>query len=83
MRIVKIHWRDSRIFLSELKLSEGPFDIAIIETVGILLETTSEGRLIARDFIAEEGQESSYRGLIIIPSENIISIEEFLPEKVC
>jgi len=67
MKIKKVKWRDSQIYSYEEKINEKR-SVAIIESVGFVIEDTKDYIILTRDYLNEE----TVRGTIVIPKENII-----------
>ena len=65
-----VTWRDSNIYSFQGK-AEGT-EVAIIKTSGFLVSSDKDCVKIARDKIGE----CDWRGLIVIPRENIVKISE-------
>lgn len=66
MKIKKIKWRDSQMFNGQWT-KDDKFDVAIVESLGFLVEETKEHIVLAGDLI-----DTDYRRVIVIPKENII-----------
>jgi len=63
-----IIWRDSRIYYGQTS-SDDRYDVETIKTCGYWLGWSKNGAIIARDLVGDE-----HRGVIVIPTENIISV---------
>lgn len=70
MKIRKIRWRDSRMYIAQVGNQE-PFDVTVIESVGFVLEDTPDHVTLAGDMVDTE-----FRRVIVIPRENIIGSHE-------
>lgn len=66
MKIVKIKWRDSQMYITQ-ESQEINFDYAIIESVGFLIKKDKTKLVLAGDLVGED-----YRRVLVIPIENII-----------
>jgi predicted transcriptional regulator len=65
-----IEWRDSNIYSGQLS-EEDTFEVAIIKTVGFIVKDAhKDGYLV----VAREKVDEEYRGVIVIPQENIRKI---------
>lgn len=72
-QIVIVKWRDSNVYYEQNDYSNDNFLVAEIETVGYCIGNEEDRLVIARDFINEE-----WRGVIVIPKENIVYKRELL-----
>jgi hypothetical protein len=62
-------WRDSRMYVTQISPDELP-DICVMKTCGYFCGYTELGVIIARDLVDDD-----YRGVLVIPKENIVSIK--------
>jgi len=65
MKIRKIKWRDSRLFIQQEPTQN--FDVCVIESVGFVIQEDKKKIVLAGDLVDDE-----YRRIIVIPKENII-----------
>ena len=68
-QLLTVTWRDSNIY-NDQGTSEDT-EVAIIQTSGFLISADNNCLKIARDLIKED----QWRGLIVIPRENVIKME--------
>ena len=67
MKIKKVKWRDSRIYIPQIP--EIDYDVSIVETVGFVIKEDKDKIVLAGDLIEDE-----FRRVIVIPRENIIGM---------
>ena len=70
-KITKITWRDSRRYVYQMEDNED-FSVCEITTVGFLVKEETKHFVLAQDLIDDE-----FRGIIVIPKENVIKIIKF------
>lgn len=72
--IVKVTWRDANMFHKERELKDALKNIVIdtVVTVGFLIGYNEKNPIISRDYMLGN---KSVRSSIVIPIENVISIE--------
>lgn len=66
MKKKTIVWRDSRRYLNQLSKEE-KFEVCEIITIGFIVEEDKKKIVLAQDII-----DNDYRGIIVIPKENIL-----------
>lgn len=67
MRLKRIKWRDSHIYITQ-EPRDFDFDVAIIESVGFVISENAKEIVLAGDIINDE----DVRRVIVIPKENIV-----------
>lgn len=67
MKRVFVKWRDSRLYLTQIS-QDDLTDVAIIESIGFLVEEKEDSYVIAGDLLDED-----MRRVIVIPRENIVN----------
>jgi hypothetical protein len=72
-KLAIVTWRDSAIYSKQGNLEST--DVCVMETAGFLVYQDRDCVKIARDKIEERGVEE-WRGLIVIPRENVIKLKE-------
>lgn len=69
MKIVVVNWRDSNFYIEQCS-KDSEFEFCTIKTVGFLVYADSDKLVLAQDIIEED-----LRRVVVIPRENVISIE--------
>lgn len=67
MKIRRIRWRDSRLMILQDTQDSPEYTVAIIESVGFVIQEDKDKIVLAGDIVEEDA-----RRVIVIPKENII-----------
>ena len=65
MKIKSVKWRDSNLYITQTDGED--LNVAILESVGYVVEDTKDKLVLAGDLVDGE-----YRRVIVIPRENIL-----------
>ena len=77
--IVKITWRDSKRYIEQITKDE-KFEVCVIETVGFLIKDVSSSKDKGYVTITQDIIGNDLRGVLVIPQENIVTIEKITNE---
>lgn len=66
MKVKKVKWRDSRMYITQCGKDE-EWGVEIMTSVGFVVEETKNHIVLAGDLVGEE-----LRRVIVIPRENIV-----------
>lgn len=66
MKIQKIKWRDSRMYITQTD-RDTDYQPCIIESIGYVVENTKDHITLAGDLVDDD-----YRRVLVIPKENIL-----------
>ena len=65
MKIRKVKWRDSQMYIQQEPMQD--FQVSILESVGFVIQEDKTKIVLAGDLVDKD-----FRRVIIIPKENII-----------
>ena len=69
MKILKVKWRDSKMYITQCS-REDEFEVCEIISIGVLVEENKDKIVLAGDLVDDD-----IRRVIVIPKENIIKKE--------